>query len=156
MWLAFPTSDYYDGSDSWVRHRWTVHLRILTQVSHVRMDVLKRDNVGAGYQTTHPALRGIPCGDVVIQVTRLILWVVYAVCTTSAVQVPAGCPTSGWAASSILARILCGRGSLSRRSKPSLSGLTILSLCQAWRLDGLVHISPDLLGAALSPSGNLS
>jgi hypothetical protein len=73
MWLAFPTSDYYDGSDSWIRHRWTVHLHILIQVSHVRMDVLRRDNVGAGFQTTNPALRGIPCGDVVIQVTRLIL-----------------------------------------------------------------------------------
>jgi hypothetical protein len=97
MSLVFPTSDYYDGSDSWIRHRWTVHLLILTQVSHIRMDVLKCDNVGAGYQPTNPVLPGIPCGSVVIQVTRLILWVVYAVCTTSVVQVPAGCPTSGWA-----------------------------------------------------------
>jgi hypothetical protein len=68
---------------------------------------------------------------------------------------PQAAPRQDGPASSILARILCGRGSLSRRSTPSLSGLTISSLCQAWRLDGLAHIAPDLLGAALSPPGNL-
>ena len=76
MEVAFPTSDDDDGADACIRHRWTVHLCLLTQVAHVRMNVLKRDNVGAGDQTTHPALRGIPCGDVGIHGTRLLLWVV--------------------------------------------------------------------------------
>jgi hypothetical protein len=40
MWLAFPTSDYYDGSDSLSSHRLTAHLSILVRVSHVHVDGL--------------------------------------------------------------------------------------------------------------------
>jgi hypothetical protein len=40
LWLAFPTSDYYDGSDSLTSHRLTASLNILIRVSHVHVDGL--------------------------------------------------------------------------------------------------------------------
>ena len=40
LWLAFPTSDYYDGSDSLTRHRLSASLNILVRVSHVHVDRL--------------------------------------------------------------------------------------------------------------------
>jgi hypothetical protein len=40
LWLAFPTSDYYDGSDASISHRWTAHLSILIEASHVHTDGL--------------------------------------------------------------------------------------------------------------------
>jgi hypothetical protein len=42
LWLAFPTSDYYDGSDASISHRWAAHLNILVEVSHVHIDGLNR------------------------------------------------------------------------------------------------------------------
>ena len=40
LWLAFPTSDYYDGSDSLTSHRLTASLNILVRVSHVHTEGL--------------------------------------------------------------------------------------------------------------------
>jgi hypothetical protein len=40
LWLAFPTSDYYDGSDSLTSHRLTASLNILVRVSRVHIDRL--------------------------------------------------------------------------------------------------------------------
>ena len=38
--VAFPRSDYYDASDASGRHRWTAHLSILREASHVHEDGL--------------------------------------------------------------------------------------------------------------------
>jgi hypothetical protein len=40
LWQAFPTSDYYDGSDASISPRWTTHLNILIEASHVHVDGL--------------------------------------------------------------------------------------------------------------------
>jgi hypothetical protein len=40
MYAAFPRSDYYDASDVSISHRWTAHLSILIEASHVHTDGL--------------------------------------------------------------------------------------------------------------------
>ena len=49
MWLAFPTSDYYDGSDASISHRWTARLGILIEASHVHIDGLY-ESLGGDYR----------------------------------------------------------------------------------------------------------
>jgi len=38
MSLAFLASDYYEASDSVVRHQWTAHFSILITASHVHIN----------------------------------------------------------------------------------------------------------------------